>query len=101
MVVAGLLLTGLMGYLLIWAWAAFSNTGSSGARFTGTDQEKLLIIGLFSILILFGIFSLATGSWQLIFGRRNNVLSWVVIGIGIILAVMTAAIIWGFNPPGS
>lgn len=97
LVLIGVILMSMMGYLLIWALAAFRNTSTSGARFTGTEQEKLMIVALFSTLILFGFMSLVTGGWQLIFGRRNRTLAWSVLGLGALLAIGTGAILWIFD----
>ncbi len=93
----GIILMGFMGYLLIWALAAFGNVNGPGAKFTGTREEKMMIIGLFSTLIIFGLMSLVTGGWQVAFGRRNRLLSWLVLGIGGLLAVGTGAVILLFD----
>ncbi len=95
--IIGIFLIVFMGYLMIWAFAAFSNVNGPGARFTGTREERLMIIGLFSTLIVFGLMSLGTGVWQLIIGRRNRVLTWVLLGIGGLLAVGTGMVIWVFD----
>ena len=95
--VIGMALMTFAAYLLVWVIAAFGNSGSTGPRFNGTPQEKLMIVALFSALILFGLFSLITGAWQLIFGRRNRVLAWTVVGIGIVLAVGAGAVIGFFK----
>ena len=93
----GLFLIAVVGYLMIWSFSAFGNTGTAGPKFTGTQQEKLMIVAVFSTLILFGFFSLITGGWQLFFGRRNRVLAWSVVGLGIVLAVGAGGIIWFFE----
>ncbi len=94
MVATGAVLMGFMGYLILWVLTAFSNTSSAGSRFTGTEPEKLMIVGRFSMLIVFGFFALVTGGWQLVFGRRNRVLSWSVVAVGIVLAIGTGFVIW-------
>ena len=43
-----------------------------GRGFTGTPQQALLILGLFGLVIVFGLSSIANGLWQIITGRRNK-----------------------------
>ena len=97
MVVIGLILVGMMSYILLWALAAFSNTNTLNARFTGTEQQKMLILFLFGILILFGLASCVTGLWQLIFGRRNKIFVWSMYGMAVLISLGGGLVFWLFN----
>lgn len=97
LVAIGLILVVFIGYLFDWAFRAFNNSSPTGSRFTGTQQEKLMIVGIFSLLIIFGLFSVATGGWQVLFGRRNRILAWSVAGIGVLLAISAGCIVWFFG----
>ena len=88
---------GMMGYISVWALNVFNHDAPGGARFTGTAQEKQLIISLFAALILFGVMSFITGLWQLIFGRRNKLFVWAVLGLGTLVAIGGGAVIWLFD----
>ena len=75
----------------------FANPTPGGARFTGTEQQKLIIIGLFASLLLFGVVSFATGMWQLIVGRRNRIFVWSVIASALLVALGGGAVLWFFD----
>jgi len=96
-VLCGVILMGLIGYVSVWSLAAVSSTTPGGARFTGTEQEKLLIFGLFAILMLFGFLSFAAGLWQLIFGRRSKVFVRITLALGVLIALGAGAIILTFK----
>jgi len=97
LVVIGLILVGMMSYILLWSLAAFSNSNTLNARFTGTEQQKILIIFLFGILILFGLASCSTGFWQLIFGRRNKVFVWSMYGMAVLISLGGGLVFLLFN----
>lgn len=64
-------------------------TGDGGGRFTGTAEQGLLIIGLFGLIITFGLGSAAGGLWQVVTGRRNK---WILAAmLGLFAIVMLAA----------
>ena len=63
--------------------------GDGGGRFTGTAEQGLLIIGLFGLIITFGLGSVAGGLWQIVTGRRNK---WILaVMLGLFAIVMLAA----------
>jgi hypothetical protein len=88
------MLMGMMSYISVWAMSVFDGTGLGGARFTGTEQQKLLIMGLFGSLILFGFVCFAAGLWQLILGRRNKIFVWAVVGLAILVAIGGGSTVW-------
>jgi hypothetical protein len=84
----GSLITG-MAVISFWAYAMIhqSSALSATARFTGTKGQMLMMFGLFGLIMLFGIVALTTGLWQLIFGKRNKILTWFVLGLGAIFFI--------------
>ncbi|MEP6944584.1 MAG: hypothetical protein ABJA02_01615 [Acidobacteriota bacterium] len=87
LVVCGGLLVPFMGYLAVWMTAAFRDHDGLHASFKGTQEQMLMIIALIGMLILFGVMAFVTGSYFLIFGRRNKwfVRSVACIGSGLFL----------------
>jgi heme/copper-type cytochrome/quinol oxidase subunit 3 len=66
-----------IGYLVFFS--------SSRSNFTGTRNELILIFSVFGFVILFGVVALATGACQLISGRRNQFLVWLMLGLVFIM----------------
>ncbi|MEO7540267.1 MAG: hypothetical protein ABIV21_09575 [Pyrinomonadaceae bacterium] len=93
MVLCGTFLIGMMGYISLWALTAVDSTSPVGARFTGTQQEKMLIFALFAVLIIFGLVSFAGGIWQIIAGRRSKAVVWIGLALGLLVAIGGGAVI--------
>ena len=87
----GALLIGLMGYISFWL---IGQTGQG--RFNGTQQELMLIVGIFAVVILFGIVTFAAGLWQLIVGKRNEVFILIVAQLSFVLLAGALYVIWKF-----
>ena len=97
LVLCGVIIIGIMSYIWIWTMGVFANAAPGGARFTGTQDQKLSIIGLFASLLLFGFVSFAAGMWQLILGTRNRIFVWAVVGVSILIAIGGGAVLWSFD----
>ena len=94
---AGLLLIGLMGFIGQWFYGIVGEVQQNGhGRFNGTDQEMMVMAAIFGFVILFGIVSFVAGLWQLMTGKRNKVLIWLVAGIGLVLALGALYVIYYF-----
>lgn len=83
------LLTGFMSVLAFGIYGVIQNSGKPGAtaKFTGDQNDIWLIAAVFGLVILFSLVGLVTGLWQLIFGKRNLILTYTVLGLGGILFV--------------
>ena len=93
----GILLLGLMGFIAYWMLGIVREGAETGhSRFTGTQEQLMIIFGIIGLVILFGFVSLITGAWQLIVGRRNKVFTWLAAGFGIAMLAGTAFVIWKF-----
>jgi MFS family permease len=84
--ILGLFLVGLMGTITFNLAPSMLRPGASqsGTRFTGTPEQAQLILGLFGLVIVFGLTGIVNGLWQIITGRRNK---WILVII-LVLAVL-------------
>ena len=83
----GFLMT-VIGAISVWMYnIIFYPAASGGSRFTGGDSELALIAGVFGFVFLFGFVAAVAGLWQLILGRRNMILVWTIVALGIIFLV--------------
>jgi MFS family permease len=87
----GLFLVGLMGTITYnLAPSLLSPAAPAGSRFTGTPGQALMILGLFGLVITFGVGSIASGLWQIVTGRRNK---WIFI-LMLVLFVVVMLTAW-------
>lgn len=87
----GLFLVGMMGTITYYVAPIMlpADTPSiSDHRFSGTPQQALMILGLFSLVILFGVTSMVSGLWQIKTGRRNKWIFIFMMGLVIVLLVV-------------
>jgi hypothetical protein len=93
LIVLGALLVAMMGAItFLTAPTMLSRGSSSGARFTGTPEQALLILGLFGIVIIFGITCIGSGLWQIVTGRRSIWIVVIVLGLTFLLIVAASAV---------
>lgn len=87
---AGLFLLGLMGTITYSLAPSLLQPGqlTGGERFTGTPEQGLLILGLFGLVLTFGLTSLVSGLWQITTGRRNK---WILYFSFVLFALLVAA----------
>ncbi|MGA9996193.1 MAG: hypothetical protein WBP93_12315 [Pyrinomonadaceae bacterium] len=90
LVVLGGFLVIAIGGISILVVGAISQTGKSGssARFTGGPGDVLFIFGIFGLVFSFGLASIAGGVWQILFGRANKILSYLILGLGAIFFII-------------
>lgn len=94
LILLGLVLVGMMGTItLILAPTMLSGGTAAGARFTGTPEQAILILGLFGIVIVFGLTCIASGIWQIVTGRRNIWIVVLILGLTFLLIVAGAGVI--------
>jgi hypothetical protein len=93
LIVLGLLLVAMMGTItFLTAPTMLSRRAPSGAGFTGTPEQALLILGLFGIVIIFGITCIGSGLWQIVTGRRSIWIVVIVLGLTFLLIVAGSAV---------
>jgi MFS family permease len=87
--VLGTFLVVMMSAIIIFMLGLVNQSAKpgTGARFTGTKDEMYMAFGILGFVLLFGFTSLVAGLWQLIFGRRNMILIYVILGLGAIFLI--------------
>jgi hypothetical protein len=78
-----------MGAITIAVIGMIEQSGKAGtsARFTGTKDQMLMMFGVFGFVLLFGFVSVIAGLWQLIFGRRNMILVYFILILGVVFLI--------------
>lgn len=93
MIVLGFLLVAMMGAITLnVAPSMLSGAGSTGAKFNGTPEQAFLILGLFGLVIVFGLTCVASGLWQIVTGRRSIWIVVVVLALTFLLIVAGSAV---------
>jgi hypothetical protein len=80
----GLFMAGLVAGIavLVAVLLAGAMKNPDSAKKINHQQGMLLLVAtIFALLIGFGLNSMVGGAWQMIFGRRNHVLIWVMWGL--------------------
>ncbi|HZE71731.1 MAG TPA: hypothetical protein VE135_19660 [Pyrinomonadaceae bacterium] len=94
LIVIGFLLVAMMGTITLMLAPMMLSAGreTTGARFTGTPEQGLMILGLFGIIIVFGLAAIAGGVFQLLTGRRSIVIIVIVLGLAFLLWVIGSSV---------
>lgn len=93
LIVLGVLLVAMMGTItFLTAPMMMSRRASSGAGFTGTPEQALLILGLFGIVMIFGITCIGSGLWQIVTGRRSIWIVVITLSLTFLLIVAGSAV---------
>lgn len=87
MVILGGFLMAMMFSLIGWAANAYRGAREATSRFNGTPRQFGMIVGLMGLVFIFGLASAVVGLYQLIFGRRNLTMIWIVLGVGVLLVI--------------
>lgn len=77
-IVLGGILLAFMGWLAFWMLNADSNK-----HFNGGANDVLFIVFVFALVISISFGTLAAGIWQIVFGKRNKLLMFGMIVLGI------------------
>jgi hypothetical protein len=96
LVVLGLLLVVLMGVVTLNVAPNMLHPGvpaSDRSVYNGTKEEAQQVLGLFGLVILFGITCIVSGIWQIKSGRHNKKIIYFGIGLVIVLALVGRLII--------
>jgi hypothetical protein len=86
----GLFLVGLMGTITFNTAPGLLQPGvpQGGERFTGTVEQGRFILGLFGLVIVFGLTSVVSGVWQIVTGRRNKWIRYFSFGLISVLVLV-------------
>lgn len=87
----------LMGGMAVLSWMMYGVIQSSSdprasTRFTGSESDMMFMFGIFALVFFIGLTAFLAGVWQLIFGKRNLWLVWIILGLGGIFFVIGTAV---------
>ncbi len=84
--VLGIVLLAGMSWLSWWIYHTISASGNPNAtsHFNGGSREIAFIAFVFGLIIIFSLTATIAGIWQLIFGKRNKLLTLIVIILGFV-----------------
>ena len=88
--VLGSFLMVVMGAIILFFIGLAATAGKkniSGPRFSGTKNDLFLVFIILGFVFFFGFVSFVAGMWQIILGRRNMVLIWVILALGVVFLV--------------
>jgi hypothetical protein len=95
LVFIGVFLLALMTSISSWMYnVIFYPQAANGAKFTGDENQLMMIAGVFGFVFLFSFIAIIAGLWQLILGRRNMILVWAILGMGIIFVAGGWAVVF-------
>jgi len=87
----GVFLVALMGAVTIFVIGVVSQAESS--KLTANDTPTFLaIFALFGLVIMFGFTSIAGGLWQIVFGKRNKALKYIILALAFALLLIGSVV---------
>jgi hypothetical protein len=77
----------LMGGMAVLSWVMYgviqnSSDPRASTKFTGSESDMLFMYGIFALVFFIGLTAFTAGLWQVIFGRRNLILVWIMLALG-------------------
>ena len=73
-----------MGALMMWINNAMTNPAST-IKFDKNAPQNDLIFPILGVVAFFGVAAMAAGIWQVLTGKRNKTLIWIMLGTWVIL----------------
>ncbi len=94
LVIFGILISGVMGTVVYDTAPMLLHPGAeiSGTRFSGTRVESLLVMGMFAIVLAFGLTALCYGIWQVRTGKRDRRVVFGILALWLVLLVIAGAL---------
>lgn len=84
LVVMGTALLAFMSWLSLWIYGTISNSSKIGSHFNGTPKDLLFILFVFGLVISISLAATAGGIWQIVFGKRNKLIVFIVLVLGFV-----------------
>jgi uncharacterized membrane protein YedE/YeeE len=98
LILLGFLLVAMMGTITFMVAPTMLSSGTSaGAGFTGTPEQAVLILGLFGLVIVFGLTCIGSGLWQIVTGRRSIWIVVLILGLTFLLVLAGGAVYRGLD----
>ena len=94
MVIGGIIITGMMGFVVLATGPMLLNPGASygGARFSGTPGQARMVLAIFGAALAFGMTALGYGLWQMFTGRRSKRVIYFVVALAALLMLLAFAL---------
>ena len=87
----GMILVGSMVAIMIWI-NNLMNNASSTTKWNASPEQKNIIFLVLGLVMAFGISTLVTGGWQILTGKRNIKLIWIILGFWGVLMIAAWAV---------
>ena len=89
--------TFLMGGMAVLSYVMYgviqgSSDPRASTKFTGSESDMMFMFAVFALVFFIGLTAFAAGLWQIIFGRRNLILVWIMLGLGGIFIIVGAVV---------
>ena len=90
LVICGVIICGLMGFVLLDLGPSLIKPGASsgGTRFTGTPAKARMLLAIFGAVLALGLTALGDGLWQMLTGRRSQRGISVTVGLAVALVLL-------------
>ena len=88
----GIIICGLMGYALLELGPSLLNPGSARSQFSGTPGKARVILGIFGVMLTFGLTALGYGLYQIFTGRRSKRVIYFAVGLAALLLLLAYAL---------
>ncbi len=86
----------LMGGMAVLSWVMYgvinNNDPRAGTRFTGSESDMMFMFAVFALVFFIGLTAFTAGLWQVVFGRRNLILVWIMLALGGIFFIVGTAV---------
>lgn len=88
-IVIGTFLLVFMGFLSFFIYYLITEPTRPGStpKFTGGPKDIAFIAGVFGLVILIALVSIFGGLWQIIFGKRNRLIVFIMLGLGLLFLI--------------
>ncbi|HRH46352.1 MAG TPA: hypothetical protein PKY82_32200 [Pyrinomonadaceae bacterium] len=83
----GTILVGAMAAIMMWINNAINNPASTN-KFNGTPEQQKITFLILGAVMVFGITAMIGGFWQLLTGKRNKTLIFVMLGLWVVLMIL-------------
>lgn len=91
-IACGLFLVLFMGYITMTMYPTLTNAGADMGQFgrwSGTAEQGRAVLNLFYLVIGFGVLATGAGSWMVVTGRRNMLITAATLLVGAVIAFHT------------
>ena len=87
----------LMGGMAVLSWVMYgviqnSSDPRASTKFTGSESDMMFMFAVFALVFFIGLTAFVAGLWQVIFGKRNLILVWTMLGLGGIFFIVGTAV---------